>query len=133
MCLLATVYIADNDCAVGRSIQFLLETDNIPARVFTRGQGLLECARSSPPGCIVSDAALSDISGLTLLKQLREEGLSTPVIILSGSSDVSFIVEAVRTGAWDYFEKPFMQRALLDSVKRAIDLSGNREVQAERE
>jgi two-component system response regulator FixJ len=126
VCLLATVYIADSDSAVGRSIQFLLETDNISARVFTKGQGLLECARSSPPGCIVADAALPDISGLTLLKRLREEGLTTPVIILSGSSDVPSVVEAVRTGAWDYFEKPFMQRVLLDSVKRAMKLERTR-------
>jgi FixJ family two-component response regulator len=32
-------------------------------------------------------------------------------------------VEAVKSGAWDYFEKPFLQRVLLDSVKRALQLS----------
>ena len=122
MCVPTTVYIAESDNAVGRSIQFLLESDNISARVFSEGQGLLDCVRCSPPGCIVADASLPDLSPIMLLRQLREEGLKIPVIVLSASSDVSAVVEAVKTGAWDYFEKPFMQRVLLNSVKRAMKM-----------
>jgi two-component system response regulator FixJ len=120
VCLLGTVYIADADQAVGRSIQFLLESDKLSAKVFAEGRGLLDATRLVPPCCIVADALLPDISAVMMLRQLRKEGYDIPVIILSGSSDVPSVVEAVRMGAWDYFEKPFMQRVLLDSVKRAI-------------
>jgi len=121
--LASTVYIADSDSEVGRSIQFLLETDDIPAIVFTDGQGLLDYAISNPPSCVVAEAALPDITGVMLLKRLRQAGLQTPVILLANSNKVSMVVEAVRSGAWDYFEKPFLQRVLLDSVKRALGQS----------
>jgi len=121
--LASTVYIADSDSEVGKSIQFLLETDNIAAVVFADGQGLLDQAIASPPSCVIAEAVLPDISGVTLLKRLRQAGLQTPVILLTNSSEVSMAVEAVKSGAWDYFEKPFLQRVLLDSVNRALGQS----------
>ena len=119
----SAVYIADSDSEVGKSIQFLLATDDIPAIVFADGQGLLDCAISNPPSCVVGEAVLPDITGLMLLKRLRQEGLETPVIFLTNSNDVSMVVEAVKSGAWDYLEKPFLQRVLLDSVQRALGQS----------
>jgi FixJ family two-component response regulator len=118
--VLANVYIADSDSTVGNSIQFLLASDNISARVFTGGLELLACTRDAQPGCIVAEALLPDISALSLLDQLRCDGLQVPVIILSSAGDVSSALEATRTGAWDYLQKPFMQSLLLDSVHRAI-------------
>jgi FixJ family two-component response regulator len=118
--VLANVYIADSDSTVGNSIQFLLASDNISARVFTGGLELLACTRDVQPGCIVAEALLPDISALSLLDQLRCDGLQVPVIILSSAGDVSSALEATRTGAWDYLQKPFMQSLLLDSVHRAI-------------
>jgi FixJ family two-component response regulator len=116
----ANVYIADSDSTVGNSIQFLLASDNISARVFTGGLELLACTRDVPPGCIVAEALLPDISALSLLDRLRCDGLQVPVIILSSSGDVFSALEASRTGAWDYLQKPFMQSRLLDSVHRAM-------------
>jgi len=121
--LVSAVYIADSDNEVGKSIQFLLETDNIPATVFNEGQELLDYSICYPPSCVVAEAVLPDITGVMVLKRLREQGLQIPVIILTNSSDVSMAVEAVKCGAWDYFEKPFLQRVLLDSVKRALQQS----------
>ncbi len=114
------VYIADSDSTVGDSIQFLLASDNVSARVFTRGLELLACTRDVAPRCIVVEAVLPDISALSLLNQLRCDGLHVPVIILSNSGNVSSALEASRTGAWDYLQKPFMQSMLLDSVHRAM-------------
>jgi FixJ family two-component response regulator len=73
--LASTVYIADSDSEVGKSIQFLLGTDNIEAIVFADGQGLLDHAITNPPSCVVSEAVLPDITGVTLLKRLRQAGV----------------------------------------------------------
>jgi len=115
-----TVYIADSDVEVRKSIQVLLETQNIPATAFTDGQGVLDSVLTTPPSCVVVEAVLPDITGVMLLKRLRERGLSVPVIMLANTSDISMAVDAVKAGAWDYFEKPIVQRVLLDSVQRAI-------------
>lgn len=114
------VYIADNDLVVAESIQFLLKTEHIESTIFSGGRGLLERAMVSPPDCVVTEAELPDIRGVDLLRGLRRGGLQMPVIILANHSEVQLTVEAVKLGAWDYFEKPFLQRVLLDSVKRAL-------------
>ena len=118
--MLTNVYIADSDTTVGKSIQFLLASDNISARVFSGGFDLLACTRRAPPGCIVADELLPDISVLTMLENLRRENPQVPVIILSNTSDATFAAKIARTGAWDYLRKPFMQSLLLQSVNRAI-------------
>ena len=116
----STVYIVDSDIEVRKSIKFLLETENIHASAFTDGQEILDFVPLTPPSCVVAEADLPDITGVMLLNRLREQGLHVPVIMLANTSDISMAVDAVKAGAWDYFEKPFIQRVLLDSVQRAI-------------
>lgn len=118
--MITNVYIADSDSTVSKSIQFLLASDNISARVFSKGLDLLACTRNVLPGCIVADELLPDISALTMLEYLRRENLHVPVIILSDRNDATYALELAKTGAWDYLQKPFMQSLLLQSVNRAI-------------
>ena len=116
----AKVYVADRDTDVSQSIQLLLKTEDLMVNLFDSGQSLLKKAIIEPPSCIVMDAIMPDIDGLTLLQRMREHAIETPVILLGGNSEVAAAVDAVKAGAWDYFEKPFLQRALIDSVARAI-------------
>lgn len=118
--MLATVYIADSDKTVSRSIQFLLASENISAKVFSDGSKLIASALKAPPGCIIAETLLPDMPGITLINRLAIEGLHMPVILLSRTNDIPSAVAAVKRGAWDYLEKPFMQHMLLDSVSRAI-------------
>lgn len=116
----AKVYVADRDIDVSQSIQLLLKTEDLMVNLFDSGQSLLKKAIIEPPSCIVMDAIMPDIDGLTLLRRMSEHAMQTPVILLGGNSEVAAVVDAVKAGAWDYFEKPFLQRALIDSVSRAI-------------
>ena len=116
----AIVCIADSDVEVCNSIKFLLATDNIQATGFCNGQSVLDFALRTPPNCIITEAFLSDTTGVVLLKRLYEQNLHVPVIILANTSEISAAVNAVKAGAWDYYEKPVVQRVLLDSVQRAI-------------
>jgi len=114
------VYIAGSDAEVRKSIQFLLETENIPVTTFSEGQAILDFVLTTLPDCVVIEAVLQDITGVMLLKRLREQGLLVPIIILVETGDMSMAVDAIKAGAWDCFEKPIVQRVLLDSVQRAI-------------
>jgi two-component system, LuxR family, response regulator FixJ len=116
-----TVYIADSDLDVSKSIEFLLATEGIEAAVFDDGVSLLDAVRGCEPSCVVLAALLSDMSGVLLMKRLQKVVADLPVIILANTSDVPSAVDAVKSGAWDYLEKPFIQRVLLDSVRRAIN------------
>ena len=73
------------------------------------------------PGVVVTDVRLPRISGLTLLRQLMELDPDLPVILITGHGDIPMAVEAMREGAYDFFEKPYAPDRLIDSVRRAAE------------
>ncbi|VFT29593.1 two-component response regulator [Pseudomonas aeruginosa] len=60
--------------------------------------------------------------GMELLRQLHEQDADLPVILITGHGDVPLAVQAMRGGAYDFLEKPFPSDALLDSVRRALEV-----------
>lgn len=74
------------------------------------------------PGVIVSDIRMPGIDGMQLLEQLHAQDAELPVILVTGHGDVPLAVKAMRSGAYDFLEKPFPSDALLDSVRRALDV-----------
>ena len=73
------------------------------------------------------------LSGVELLRQLRDRQVSIPVIMITGHGDVPLAVEAMKIGAMDFLEKPFDDEALLASVRSALDqLDRDQKRQAER-
>lgn len=120
--MLPRVYIADSDSSVARSIQFLLASEKIPSMVFNFGRDVIERALAFEPECIIAESMLPDMTGLRLMKNLAAEGVHAPVILLSTTDDIPSAVKAVKNGAWDYLEKPLLQKQLLRSVSQAIDL-----------
>ncbi len=82
----------------------------------------LEMVRSEQPDCILSDINMPGMSGLAMLKKLREQKIETPVIFLTGYADKDKIAEALRLGAIDFLEKPFPRDVLRASVTKGIEL-----------
>jgi two-component system response regulator FixJ len=69
---------------------------------------------------------MPDISGIELLRRLRELKVTAPVIVITAHGDIPLAVEAMRIGATDFLEKPFEDEVLLASVRSALE-SGNRD------
>jgi two-component system response regulator FixJ len=61
------------------------------------------------------------MSGIDLLKALREKAYSMPAIVITGHGDVPLAVEAMKAGAVDFIEKPFEEEAILTAVRRALE------------
>ncbi|MEH3086395.1 MAG: response regulator [Xylophilus ampelinus] len=77
------------------------------------------------PCCLLLDMRMPGMSGLELFDLLAARGLhrTMPVIFLTGHADVATAVDTVKRGAFDFFEKPFSDNALVDRVERALGLS----------
>jgi two-component system response regulator FixJ len=76
---------------------------------------------------------MPELSGVDLLRRLRELKLGIPVIVITGHGDVPLAVEAMKLGALDFLEKPFDDELLLASVRSALDkLNQDQRRQAER-
>jgi two-component system KDP operon response regulator KdpE len=72
------------------------------------------------PDIVILDLGLPDISGLELLRRMREQGLTTPVIVLSSRGDEAGKVQALDLGADDYVTKPFGMNELLARMRAAM-------------
>jgi two-component system, LuxR family, response regulator FixJ len=127
------VHVIDDDEAARQSLAFLLRANAIEVQTYESGTAFLEAAPYLKSGCIITDVRMPEISGIELLRRLRELKIFLPVIVITGHGDVPLAVEAMKFGASDFLEKPFDDEILLAAVRSALnrqDSDGKR--QAER-
>ena len=73
------------------------------------------------PGILVTDLKMEGIDGMELLRRAQEIDPELPVVVITGHGDVETAVEAMRLGAYDFIEKPFVPERFLDVVRRASE------------
>jgi two-component system response regulator FixJ len=122
----STVHVIDDDEAVREALTFQLGSAGIDVRTYDSATGFLKVAPTVQAGCIITDVRMPDLSGIELLRRLRELKVAVPVIVITAHADIPLAVEAMRIGATDFLEKPFEDEVLLASVRSALE-SGNRE------
>ena len=115
-----TVHVIDDDEAVRHSLAFLLQTAKFDVRSYGTATDFLNIAPSLRSGCVVTDVRMPGLSGIDLLKRLRELKIALPVIVITGHADVPLAVEAMKIGAGDFLEKPFDDEVLLASIRTAL-------------
>ncbi|TAJ72004.1 MAG: response regulator [Phenylobacterium sp.] len=116
-----TVHLIDDDEPVRVSLGFVLEMADLPAKTYASAQEFLAVAEGLTEGCIITDVRMPEMSGLELIRRLRERGVTLPVIVITGHGDVPLAVEAMRAGVVDFIEKPFDDEVLLRAVRSALD------------
>ena len=114
------VHVIDDDEAVRDSLAFLLRSAKLDVRNYESATAFLDALPGLMAGCIVTDVRMPGVSGIDLLRRLRERGIMMPVIVMTGHGDVPLAVEAMKIGAVDFFEKPFDDDALLAAVRAAL-------------
>ena len=114
------VFVVDDDDAICRSLQLLIEDIGLEVRTCNSAQQFLSDYDPAQPGCLVLDVRMSGMSGLELQSRLCELGIDIPTIIITGHGDVPMAVEAMKAGALDFIEKPIRDQVLLDSIQKAI-------------
>ena len=116
------VYIIDDDEAVRDSIKELVESVSLNAEIFESAVSFLDSFTTDKAGCLVLDIRMAKMSGLILQKRLNEMGVTLPVIFITGHGDVDMAVEALKSGAVDFIQKPYHDQNLLDSINDALEL-----------
>ncbi|MDB5929895.1 MAG: response regulator receiver protein [Polaromonas sp.] len=125
----ATVYIVDDDSGVRDALAWLLRSRRLPSEAFASAEDF--DARVSQrfevrsPSCVLLDVRMGALSGLAMFEKLIGYDLlpTLPVIFLTGHADVPTAVDSVKRGAFDFFEKPFSDNALVDRVVQALGQS----------
>jgi FixJ family two-component response regulator len=115
--------LVDDDSAVLDSLQLYFARHRVGTSCFASAEALLASLDGgAQPDCIVSDIRMPGISGLDLLQRLKERRSIAPLILITGLGDIEMAVAAIKSGAFDFIEKPFDEGRLLVSVRRAATL-----------
>ena len=115
------VHIVDDDEGVRRSASFMLKTSGFAVRAWESAVPFLKELRHLEPGCILLDVRMPEIDGLEVQQRLAEQGVTMPVIVLTGHGDIEIAVRAMKAGAIDFLEKPFETDTLLDAIARGFE------------
>jgi len=116
----AIVHVIDDDEALRESLAFLLRSAQIEVQSYPSATAFLGTLSNASLGCVITDVRMPGMSGIDLLKRLKELMISVPVIVVTGHGDVPLAVEAMKFGATDFLEKPFDDDVLLASVRSAL-------------
>ncbi|WP_395673072.1 response regulator FixJ [Phenylobacterium sp.] len=114
------VHVVDDDPALRDALGFLLDTAGFQAKVYDGPMALLEALPNLAVGCILTDVRMPQMSGLDLIRRLRAEGVTHPVIVMTGHADVPLAIEAMRLGVSDFVEKPFDDDLLVSAIEHAL-------------
>ena len=113
------VHVVDDDEAVRDSVAFLLRSAQIEVETYESAVAFLDRAAGAT-GCVLTDVRMPEMSGIELMRRLKELAIKLPVIVMTGHGDVPLAVEAMKAGAVDFIEKPFNDDALLTAVRAAL-------------
>jgi two-component system, LuxR family, response regulator FixJ len=114
------VHIVDDDEGLRESLAFLLRSANLEVKSFESAKAFLSELPHAMPGCVITDVRMPDMSGIELLRRLKELKIGVPVVVITGHGDIALAVEAMKMGAADFFEKPFDDDLLVASVHAAL-------------
>lgn len=123
-----TVYLVEDDQAVLESLQWLMESAGFTVAAFNSPLVFLDQAPDALRGCLIIDLRLPRMSGIDVIRTLRERAIHLPAIVITGHGDVAAAVRAMKAGAIDFIEKPFDDARLLERVRSALAMD---QVQAE--
>jgi two-component system response regulator FixJ len=126
------VALIDDDAAVLDSLRIYLNRNGVEVSCFDSADAYLAAPLPANQfDCIVADVRMPGMSGLDLMKHLATMRDAAPVILITGHGDVEMAVEAIKLGAFDFIEKPFDERRLLDSVGDAVGRKRREDDQSE--
>ena len=114
------VHIVDDDDAVRESLHMLMQSEDIPAQTYISAEDFLDQHAQSKLGCLLLDMRMPGMSGLQLLDLLKKQDVAIPVVFITGHGDVGMAVQALKSGAIVFIEKPFDSDRLLGVVSKCL-------------
>jgi len=118
------IFVVDDEPLTREMLSRALVTAGYEVTCFANGAALLSQLRSQTPACIFLEVQMPERSGLELLKRLRDDNCPAPIFVTSADGDIATAVEAVRSGAVDFIEKPLDGDDVVARMETAIEELG---------
>ena len=116
---MSKILIIDDEQAIRHALREILEYESFNVTEAEDGPGALKLIEKEAFDVIFCDIKMPRMDGMEVLSKLKEKGLETPVIMITGHGNVETAVEALKKGAYDFFQKPLDLNRILVSVRNA--------------
>jgi FixJ family two-component response regulator len=117
-----TVYIVDDDSAFRDSLEVLLRSHGLRVEAAASASEFLKTRDPARPGCLLLDEKMPGLSGLELMRLLKEQSMLLPTILVSGYGEAELADSAKKAGVVAFIEKPFKAETLLTAIRQALAL-----------
>ena len=114
------VYVVDDNESARQSLTWLIESVGLKVRAFPSAQQFLDACDTSLVGCLVLDVRMPGMGGLELQERLGELGYTLPIIFITAFGELQTAVQAMKSGAIDFIEKPYDSEQLLVHIQKAL-------------
>src|SRR5437667_10372703 len=115
-----SILIVDDERGIRDTLRAVLEDEGFTTEAVANGEDCIKAVQRRAYGCILLDVWLPGVDGLETLRQLREAGSDTAVIIISGHGNIETAVRATKLGAFDFIEKPLSIEKTVLTVRNAL-------------
>jgi len=116
-----TVLIVDDEDMVRTALEQWLRLSGFAPRTAASAEEALALIDDLHPEVMLTDVRMPGLSGLDLLRRIAGRALPTEVILITGHGDVPMAVEAMRAGAFDFLQKPYVPDQLVKTISRAAE------------
>ena len=116
-----SVLIVDDEDMVRTALEQWLRLSGFDTATAASAEEALAAIDDRHPHIVLTDVRMPGLSGMDLLRSIAERGLPTEVILITGHGDVPMAVEAMRAGAFDFLQKPYVPDQLVHSISRAAE------------
>ncbi|MEX1023926.1 MAG: response regulator [Planctomycetota bacterium] len=128
------VFVVDDDPDIRESLTTLLNTANLPVRSFASAESFLRAYAPEQPGVLLLDMRMPGMDGLEVQNELARRNAPIPILFITAHGEVSTAVQAMRSGAVDFLEKPYRPEDLLERIQKSLEIDrANRSRLTERE
>ncbi len=121
MTALLRILVADDEAAQRNIVAEILSDQGHVVDAASSGEEALDALAAAPRDLLLTDLKMPGIDGMELLRRGRELQPDLIVILMTGFGTVSSAVEAMKSGAWDYLQKPFDRAELIERVRRVAE------------
>jgi two-component system nitrogen regulation response regulator NtrX len=115
-----TLLVIDDEPSIRQSLSGALGDEGYHVITAPNASSGIESLKTHRPDLVLLDIWMPDVDGLTALKDIKEQGIETPIIMMSGHGNIETAVKATKLGAYDFVEKPVELDRLLVMIRNAI-------------
>ncbi|RLF35253.1 MAG: hypothetical protein DRN03_05495, partial [Thermoplasmata archaeon] len=115
------ILVVDDEKAIRWSLGEALRNAGYEVDEVENGEKALKLFQDDPVDLVILDLKLPDIDGIKVLKELKKIEPALPIIMMTAYGEVETAVEAIKSGAYDFLQKPFQLEKMKIEIKNALE------------